>query len=66
MKKKKNQTAFKHQRRRIKLGTFIFKSSDDEMEAIGLGAPGVGDVLKRHEIGPRENVTDALASVTTR
>lgn len=36
------------------------------MEAIGLGAPGVGDVLKRHEIGPRENVTDALASVTTR
>ena len=46
--------------------TFIFEGGDDQMEPVGVGAPCVGDVLQRHEVGPRENVTDALVGVSTR
>ena len=35
------------------------------MKSVGIGAPSVGDVLQRHEIGPRENMTDALVGVAT-
>jgi len=46
--------------------SFIFEGGDDQMEPVGVGAPCVGDVLQRHEVGPRENVTDALVGVSTR
>lgn len=36
------------------------------MKAVGVRAPRVGDVLERHKIGPRENVTDALVGVAAR
>lgn len=43
--------------------TRILDGSDDEAEAVLLGAPGVGDVSQRHEVGARVNRAHRLLRV---
>lgn len=43
--------------------TRIFDGGDDETEAVLFGAPGVGDVSQRHEVGARVNCAHGLLRV---
>ncbi len=48
------------------LPTFVFKSGNDEVEPVGFGAPAIGDVFERDEVGACVDCADALTRVATR
>ena len=46
--------------------TFVFERGDDQVEAVGVRAPRVGDVLERDKVGPCVDGADALTCVPAR